>query len=181
MPPRPDSQVIIGVDPGKSGGIAVLRTMQPCVSTFEMPESELVLYEVVQSFREHHDPELKITTVFIEQVNAMPGQGVTSMFNFGKEVGRLNQAFVLFPRRYVRPQVWQKALGIPPRKKTETQTQWKDRLRFKAQEMVPLALLPFNFWRLRTLAEQRAISDALLIALYGQQVMRGEHHAQKTD
>ena len=91
---------IIGIDPGLSGAIAILENKK-VLNIFDMP----VMAEGKKNKRQLNSAQLvdllkKIVTekdeiyVVVEQVNAMPGQGVTSMFNFGQTL-ELLKAYVL--------------------------------------------------------------------------------------
>ena len=86
---------IIGIDPGLSGAIAVLVNNK-VVNIFDMP----VMPEGKKNKRQLNSAQLvtlikenirsgEDTSVVVEQVNAMPGQGVTSMFNFGQTFGAI--------------------------------------------------------------------------------------------
>ena len=81
---------VIGIDPGLSGAIAIL-TDKKVLGLFDMP----VMAEGKKNKRQLNSAQLvniihqniienEETAVVVEQVNAMPGQGVTSMFNFGQ-------------------------------------------------------------------------------------------------
>ena len=84
----------IGIDPGNSGAIAVLDKRGAIVDIFDMPTLEVVSGK---SKKQRVNPqgvvaELRLFTdqhaeAIVEQVNAMPNQGVTSMFSFG-QIGR---------------------------------------------------------------------------------------------
>ena len=86
---------IIGIDPGLSGAIAVLKNNK-VLNIFDMPvmpegkknkrQSNSAL--LVDLIKENIDLNEEISVV-VEQVNAMPGQGVTSMFNFGQTFGAI--------------------------------------------------------------------------------------------
>ena len=69
--------------------------------------------------------------IVVERVNAMPGQGVTSMFNFGQSFGVIKGicSAMELPIFYVRPAKWKKYFGLI---KSE-----KDASRTKAIEMFP--------------------------------------------
>ena len=73
----------------------------------------------------------KETSVIIEQVSAMPGQGVTSMFNFGQSYGVIKGIFLALeiPTFFIRPAKWKKHFDLLG---TE-----KDASRIKAIEMFP--------------------------------------------
>ena len=86
----------------------------------------------------------------------MPGQGGSAMFNFGKGYGNLEMALLALkiPTVSVTPQVWQKALQLGTRSKTMSKTEWKNKLKAKAQQLFPYLKITL------------AISDALLICEY---------------
>jgi hypothetical protein len=149
------AKIRIGIDPGKGGGIVVL-VGEGEVHYSKMPQTEadIVEYLTNQAWRDNTN-----TKAVIEKVHSMPGQGVKSMFTFGQNYGTLRGilAAIKIPFDEVTPRHWQKALNIPPRKKTETPTQWKNRLKQKAQQLFP------------ELTVTLAVSDALLIAHYCKQ------------
>ena len=80
---------IIGIDPGLSGAIAVLENNK-VLNMFDMPvmsegkknKRQLNSALLVNLIKENIENSGEVAVV-VEQVNAMPGQGVTSMFNFG--------------------------------------------------------------------------------------------------
>ena len=92
--------------------------------------------------------------VVVEQVNAMPGQGVTSMFNFGQTFGAIKGicAALDFPIFFVRPSKWKKHF--------ELINSSKDSSRTKAIEMYPKLS--------NQLAKKKDVnkSDAILIARF---------------
>ena len=139
---------IIGIDPGKSGGIAWITDGKPCVE--KMPETLLDLWELVVSI------SLNATTggigikAYIEQVHSSPQMGVKSAFTFGNGFGHLEMALTAagIPFERVRPQVWQKSLGCLTKGD-------KNVSKRKSQELFP------------ELKITHATADALLIAEYG--------------
>jgi hypothetical protein len=104
----------------------------------------------------------------IEKVGAMPGNGVSSMFKFGRGTGVLIGCLIAagIPFAEVTPQVWQKGFGIPTRRKkgrgAESKTDFKNRLRSVAQKLFP---------RVDVTSET---ADALLLALYCQRLCQGK-------
>ena len=84
---------IIGIDPGLSGAIAVLKNNK-VLNMFDMPvmsegkknKRQLNSALLVTLIKENIENSEEASVV-VEQVNAMPGQGVTSMFNFGQSFG----------------------------------------------------------------------------------------------
>ena len=145
----------IGIDPGKSGGIAMIQNYR--INYFVMPETERDIWDIFQAYSQG------TIRAVIEKVTSSPQMGVTSSFTFGKGYGALF-AFLTaarIPFEEIRPQVWQKALHIPPRKKSESKGQFKKRLRAKAQQMFP----ELEIWsEPRSIGKQLAVCDALLIA-----------------
>src|SRR5580658_5616558 len=119
-------RIYIGIDPGKTGGLAVI--WDESVSTEPMPSTERDIWDFFRLWGNDK------STAVIEKVggfvrgNPAPG---SAMFNFGMGYGGLRMALIAagIPFIAVQPQRWQKALGIPPRKKTESKTAWKNRLK----------------------------------------------------
>jgi crossover junction endodeoxyribonuclease RuvC len=128
---------IIGIDPGLSGGIAVLENNK-VLNIFDMPvmpegkknKRQLNSAQLVALIKENTDSN-EDTSVVVEQVNAMPGQGVTSMFNFGQTFGAIKGvcAALGLPIFFVRPSKWKKHF--------ELINSSKDSSRTKVIEMYP--------------------------------------------
>ena len=116
---------IIGVDPGASGAVAILERDGQLVHVFEMPSVELI---VNNKAKRRISPEMlaadlrlyavKATIAYVEQVNAMPGQGVTSMFAFGQAFGIVQGvlAGLAIPAQLVPPSKWKKWQNLSPSK-----------------------------------------------------------------
>jgi crossover junction endodeoxyribonuclease RuvC len=90
----------IGIDPGQRGGVAVVGDR---VSLAVPMPDPLAYLDLLRRF----DPGRSI--VMIERAQAMPGQGVVSMFGYGKHAGFLEGAALALGYRVelVRPQAWQ--------------------------------------------------------------------------
>ena len=115
--------LVCGVDPGASGALAVLRDGQ-VTDLLDMPVGQIM---VGKTKRSRISPELlghvvrgllPLDVVYIEEVTAMPKQGVSSVFTFGQAHGLVLGAFTALGVRVVRirPQSWQmvmKARGDP--------------------------------------------------------------------
>lgn len=104
---------VVGIDPGKSGGLSVCNdgvvTEVITMPTYEAPDGkDKIDFKAVANFITKHAPNV----VFIENVHAMPGQGVTSMFNFGFSTGGLHGvcAALNVELKTVNPRTWQKTL-----------------------------------------------------------------------
>ncbi len=128
---------IIGIDPGLSGAIAVLENNKvlnifdiPVMSEGKKNKRQLNSALLVNLLKENINKEEEVVVV-VEQVNAMPGQGVTSMFNFGQTFGALKGicAALELPIFFVRPSKWKKHF--------ELINSSKDASRTKAIEMYP--------------------------------------------
>ena len=107
---------IIGIDPGLSGGIAILEDnkVQQLFDMPVMPEGkknkrQLNSAQLVKLIKDNIINKEEVA-VIVEQVNAMPGQGVTSMFNFGQTFGAIKGvcAALSLPIFFVRPSKWKK-------------------------------------------------------------------------
>jgi crossover junction endodeoxyribonuclease RuvC len=100
--------IIIGIDPGGSGGIALLRPDGPgwSIEPYKMPDVEDDICELLAATK---GPRF----AFLEKVGAMPKQGVSSTFKFGQHYGLLRGLLTALqiPREFPTPQSWQKALG----------------------------------------------------------------------
>tara|TARA_B100001063_G_scaffold124600_1_gene116468 strand:- start:35 stop:526 length:492 start_codon:yes stop_codon:yes gene_type:complete len=151
---------IIGIDPGLSGAVAVLENNK-VLNIFDMPvmsegkknKRQLNSALLVSLLKENIDQSEEVSIV-VEQVNAMPGQGVTSMFNFGQTFGAIKGvcAALELPIFFVRPSKWKKYF--------ELINSSKDSSRTKAIEMYPMLS--------KQLAKKKDVnkSDAILIARF---------------
>ena len=111
---------IIGIDPGLSGAIAILENNKvlnlfdiPVMSEGKKNKRQLNSAHLVNLIRENINSNEEIAVV-VEQVNAMPGQGVTSMFNFGQTFGAIKGicAALGLPITLVRPSKWKKHFDL---------------------------------------------------------------------
>ena len=131
--------LIIGVDPGISGSICFFENGK-IIDVIEMPTmtdgkknkrqvNGAQIYNEISA--RINNIEKKDIRVIIEQVSAMPGQGVTSMFNFGQSFGILKGicSAMQLPMYFVRPAKWKKYFSLINSE--------KDASRTKAIEMFP--------------------------------------------
>ena len=113
---------VIGIDPGLSGAIAILKDNK-VLGIFDMPvmaEGKKNKKQVNgnQLFNEIKSHLLQINQdeacVIVEHVTAMPGQGVTSMFNFGQSFGVIKGicSAMQLPIHFVRPTKWKKYYNL---------------------------------------------------------------------
>ena len=150
---------IIGIDPGLSGCISILDDLKifdmfdmPIMSEGKKNKNQLNSAQLVNIIKKHI--VLGKTFVIVEQVSAMPGQGVTSMFNFGQTFGSIKGicAALNLPIFYVRPSKWKKHF--------ELINSSKDASRTKVIEMYPSIS--------SRLSKKKDVNkaDAILIARY---------------
>ena len=154
--------LIIGIDPGIKGAICILKDGK-ILDVFDMPimpvgkknKSQVngsQIYNEIQKAITHEDK--KDIKVVIEQVSAMPGQGVTSMFNFGQSFGILKGvcSAMKLSLYFVRPAKWKKHFNLINAS--------KDASRTKAIEIFPY------FSANLSKKKDANKADAILIASY---------------
>ena len=123
--------LIIGVDPGISGSICffedgkILEVIEMPVMTEGKKNKKQVngaqIYNEFLKIINKKDDEVRVV---IEQVSAMPGQGVTSMFNFGQSFGILKGicSAMQLPMFFVRPAKWKKYFNLINSEKDASRT-----------------------------------------------------------
>ena len=122
--------IIIGIDPGISGAICILNNGK-ITEIYEMPtmidgkknKKQVNGAEVTNIINKELVNEKDINVV-IEHVSAMPGQGVTSMFNFGQSFGVLKGicAALKLPVHFIRPVKWKKHFNLINTEKDASRT-----------------------------------------------------------
>ena len=124
--------LVIGIDPGISGSICFFNEGK-IVDVVEMPtmtegkknkkqvNGAQIFNEISVRIKELDKKDIK---VIIEQVSAMPGQGVTSMFNFGQSFGILKGicSAMQLPMYFVRPAKWKKYFNLINSEKDASRT-----------------------------------------------------------
>ena len=124
--------LIIGIDPGISGSICFFQDGK-IVDVVEMPtmiegkknkkqvNGSQIFNEISERIKKLDKKEIKVV---IEQVSAMPGQGVTSMFNFGQSFGILKGicSAMQLPMYFVRPAKWKKYFNLINSEKDASRT-----------------------------------------------------------
>ena len=124
--------LIIGIDPGISGSICFFKEGK-ILDVIEMPtmtegkknkrqvNGSQIYNEILKRIKQVEKQE---TRVVIEQVSAMPGQGVTSMFNFGQSFGILKGicSAMQIPMYFVRPAKWKKYFNLINSEKDASRT-----------------------------------------------------------
>jgi crossover junction endodeoxyribonuclease RuvC len=109
---------IIGIDPGLSGAVSVLKGLD-LIEVFDMPtvlvrSGKTEKRQISEAMLAVTLRDMNISHAYLEFVHAMPGQGVTSMFNFGMGYGVIKGvlAALSIPMTTVPPSKWQKDLGM---------------------------------------------------------------------
>ena len=124
--------LIIGIDPGISGSICFFQDGK-IIDVVEMPtmaegkknkkqvNGSQIFNEITEKIKKLDKKEIKVV---IEQVSAMPGQGVTSMFNFGQSFGILKGicSAMQLPMYFVRPAKWKKYFNLINSEKDASRT-----------------------------------------------------------
>ena len=124
--------LIIGIDPGISGSICFLEdgiikdvlempTMVEGKKNKKQVNGSQIFNEISFRIKTYEKKNIKVV---IEQVSAMPGQGVTSMFNFGQSFGILKGicSAMHLPVYYVRPAKWKKYFNLINSEKDASRT-----------------------------------------------------------
>ena len=124
--------LIIGIDPGISGSICFFEDGK-IVDVIEMPtmtegkknkrqvNGSQIYNEILKRINKLSKKNIR---VIVEQVSAMPGQGVTSMFNFGQSYGILKGicSAMQLPIYFVRPAKWKKYYNLINSEKDASRT-----------------------------------------------------------
>ena len=122
--------IIFGIDPGLSGAISILENKK-VIEVFDMPtmidgkknKKQVNGSQVTNIIKERLNKDRE-TIVVVEHVNAMPGQGVTSMFNFGQSFGVIKGicSALSLPIYFVRPTKWKKHFNLIKTNKDASRT-----------------------------------------------------------
>ena len=137
--------LIIGVDPGISGSICFLLDGK-ILEVLEMPtmaegkknkkqiNGSQIYNEINRIINKTRNEEVRVV---IEQVSAMPGQGVTSMFNFGQSFGILKGicSAMKLPMYFVRPAKWKKYFNLINSEKDASRTKAIEIFPYFSQEL----------------------------------------------
>lgn len=124
--------LIIGIDPGITGSICFFEDGK-IIDVVEMPNmaegkknkkqvnGAQIFHEISLRIKSLKKEEIKVV---IEQVSAMPGQGVTSMFNFGQSFGILKGicSAMQLPMYFVRPAKWKRYFNLINSEKDASRT-----------------------------------------------------------
>jgi crossover junction endodeoxyribonuclease RuvC len=142
---------IIGIDPGKAGGIAAINADETTVE--KMPETVGDLADHLRSLA-----VLGYCTAYVERVHSSPQMGVVSAFTFGRGLGNIEAVCQCLGISlvWITPSVWQRELGCMSKGD-------KNVTKRRAQELFP------------NLKVTHSTADALLIAEYGMRKEKGNN------
>lgn len=148
-------KLYIGLDLGSNGGVAVIDTNGSIIEVFKNPDTvtdwiaRLSAYTGKQCF------------CITEKVHSMPQNGGKANFTFGRTTGITLTLLEVnkIPFQEITPQTWMKHYMMK-KEKSESNTEWKNRLKNKAQQLFPTHAV--TLWN----------ADALLMAEYCRRVIR---------
>lgn len=157
---------VMGIDPGISGAVVVVNSRGDVVGQGRMPVragpagrrrvDAHVLLDLVQAL----EGDKGLSLVVIENPSAMPKQGVSSSFAFGRSVGVVEGviASLAVPVELVSPATWKRAMRVPADKHAA---------RARATELMPKDR---SLW---ATASQECIAEAAMLALWGVRLASG--------
>ena len=162
--------LIIGIDPGISGSICFFKNGE-IIDVIEMPtmtegkknkkqvNGAQIYNEISKRINTTQNQDVR---VIVEQVSAMPGQGVTSMFNFGQSFGIIKGicSAMQLPVYFVRPAKWKKYYNLINSE--------KDASRTRAIEIFP------HFSSQLSKKKDSNKADAILIASFYHETYKNE-------
>jgi crossover junction endodeoxyribonuclease RuvC len=158
--------VIVGIDPGLSGALFFLDPHGASGGE----AIDILTHLLTRGSKNKREVDIagligilalrRLTHAFVEQVGAMPGQGVSGVFAFGKTYGILLGVLAArsIPLTLVAPVRWKRALGVPKA---------KDATRARASQLLPQAA---HQWPLK---KHDGRAEAALLALYGARELGG--------
>lgn len=134
--------VVIAIDPGANGGIAVSYGQGKMLSVYPMPPTDGDVEALLSSLKQECEAEKWIICAVVEEVGGYVGGGGqpgSAMFTFGRGYGYILGVLAALKIRteLVRPQKWQKALSLGTSKSHASKTAWKNHLKERAQRLFP--------------------------------------------
>lgn len=152
--------IYIGIDPGGSGGIAVIRPELGEVMARPMPETDRELLNFLGPYRPVDGKPIAFAV--LERVWSSPGWGHVGAFKFGMSYGGLRMALAAqrIPFEEALPKRWQQVMGVTYPKRTDGKARDKNITKARAEALFP------------SLTVTHAIADALLIASFCRRLHR---------
>lgn len=131
--------VIIAIDPGSSGGVAVAAFGK--TASHAMPDTEGDRLELLRDLARSAVVENAECVCVLEEVNGFVGkaQPGSAMFKFGEHYGYLKGVIQALSIKLVlvRPQMWQKFFGLGTASRCASKTEWKNKLKGEAKRRFP--------------------------------------------
>ena len=131
--------VVIAIDPGVSGGVAVAAFGKTVCHA--MPATEGDRLELIRNVYQAAEVEGAACVCVLEEVNGFVGkaQPGSAMFKFGEGYGFLKGVVQALGIRLVlvRPQTWQKVFGLGTASRCASKSEWKNKLKAEAQRRFP--------------------------------------------
>lgn len=153
--------LILGIDPGLHGALALFDPTTSELKVFDVPtlnvgraKAKKLIVDEYALARAIDDVAAQVGDVWLEQVGTRPGEGAVGAFSFGRTYGLIRGICTanFLPINDVTPQKWKGGLGILAD---------KDHARKRASEMLPRSA---HLWPLKKHADR---AEAALIAIYG--------------
>lgn len=153
--------IYVGIDPGQRGGLSAINEENEII--FCLPMSNDNLINSFENLKEYSESLNVGIVACIEKVSAMPGQGVTSMFNFGKGAGFIEGVLSSFkiPYQLVPPNAWKKSFSLLHKGK-------KDSIAVCKQLFPSANLLPNS----RCRKDSDGMAESLLLAYYAKRKLK---------
>lgn len=149
--------LVIGIDPGTNGGIAVLDLKGGVISCESMPDTPYDILESLRAIRDNAEVENMSVVCYLEKVGfGMPGQSSKATATFARHNGHLEMALLALgiKTNEVTPPKWIRSYQLG-RSSDYSKSEWKNRLKSMAQQLFPHEKVTLS------------IADSLLIAEYG--------------
>lgn len=150
--------IYIGIDPGKNGGIAFISSVVNVpIQVLKYSDEDLIDILSTVALKDN-------CRCVLEKVNAMPGQGVVSMFNFGQNFGFIQGVLKAYDISFelVPPQKWKKEFSVTSDKNTSIEV---------CKRLFPSVNLKATD---RCKKDHDGMAEALLIAEYGRRHYNGK-------
>lgn len=149
------NKLSVGIDPGQKGGMAYILDIGDETYERVLPYSDENLLNFAAEVRVYMK-EVQATVTCLEKVGAMPGQGVTSMFTFGRGYGFIEGVLqaLSIPYQLIPPQTWKKEFSLNTDKQKSIQV---------CKRLFPeISLLASE----RCRKDHDGMAEALLMAVY---------------
>ncbi len=164
-----DGELIVAIDPGKNGAIVTYDVkMSQVEESIQIPATP----KDISDFFDALTVDDRVISVYMEEPSGFIGgfgRAVSGVHVFWRQFGNIESSIISAGHRllFVRPQAWQKALGLK-KEKSWTTSQWKNKLKAMAQRLYPGvkitlqnadAILILEYVKRRHLCETKTITN----------------------